>query len=206
MRERTASLDVQGGDAIAAERLAHTLWQRAQALQDDGRTALFFGRLDLADHHPAAAETPRLYVGRRHIGDESGDPVVIDWRAEISAAYYRASPGSPMGVAVRRRFGVEAGRLTAIEEEDLTAARPAGAAHGGPGQSPDEPSAEVVTSAILAAEIERPRVGPMRDIVSTIQPEQDELVRADASRTVCVQGAPGTGKTAVGLPRAAWLP
>lgn len=205
MRERTASLDVQGGDAIAAERLAHTLWQRAQALQDDGRTALFFGRLDLADHHPAAAETPRLYVGRRHIGDESGDPVVIDWRAEISAAYYRASPGSPMGVAVRRRFGVEAGRLTAIEEEDLTAARPAGAAHGGPGQSPDEPSAEVVTSAILAAEIERPRVGPMRDIVSTIQPEQDELVRADASRTVCVQGAPGTGKTAVGLHRAAWL-
>ncbi|NAZ75569.1 AAA family ATPase, partial [Kineococcus sp. T13] len=60
-------------------------------------------------------------------------------------------------------------------------------------------------SAILAREIERPRSGPMRDIVATIQPEQDVLVRADASTTVCVQGAPGTGKTAVGLHRAAWL-
>ena len=60
-------------------------------------------------------------------------------------------------------------------------------------------------SAILAREIERPRVGPMRDIVATIQPEQDEIVRSDVSVTVCVQGAPGTGKTAVGLHRAAWL-
>ena len=60
-------------------------------------------------------------------------------------------------------------------------------------------------SQILVDEIERPRVGPMRDIVATIQPEQDEIVRADAATTVCVQGAPGTGKTAVGLHRAAWL-
>src|SRR5690606_8264703 len=60
-------------------------------------------------------------------------------------------------------------------------------------------------SAILEAEIERPRVGPMRDIVATIQPEQDLIVRADLSRSVCVQGAPGTGKTAVGLHRAAYL-
>ena len=60
-------------------------------------------------------------------------------------------------------------------------------------------------SAILAAEIERPRVGPMRDIVATIQPEQDEIVRSDLRLSLCVQGAPGTGKTAVGLHRAAWL-
>jgi hypothetical protein len=62
-----------------------------------------------------------------------------------------------------------------------------------------------VRSQILASEIERPREGPMRDIVATIQPEQDEIVRADVGTTVCVQGAPGTGKTAVGLHRAAWL-
>ena len=60
-------------------------------------------------------------------------------------------------------------------------------------------------SAILEAEIERPRVGPMRDIVATIQPEQDVIVRADLEESVCVQGAPGTGKTAVGLHRAAYL-
>jgi DNA helicase IV len=57
----------------------------------------------------------------------------------------------------------------------------------------------------MAAEIERPRVGPMRDIVATIQPEQDELVRAELDESICVQGAPGTGKTAVGLHRAAFL-
>src|SRR5205814_2338115 len=60
-------------------------------------------------------------------------------------------------------------------------------------------------SVILTAEIERPRVGPMRDIVATIQPEQDELVRAELDESICVQGAPGTGKTAVGLHRAAYL-
>ena len=68
---------------------------------------------------------------------------------------------------------------------------------------PSEPAD--VRSQILVDEIERPRVGPMRDIVATIQPEQDEIVRSDVGTTVCVQGAPGTGKTAVGLHRAAWL-
>src|SRR6185312_15686321 len=60
-------------------------------------------------------------------------------------------------------------------------------------------------SDLLREEIERPRVGPMRDIVATIQPDQDELVRADLATSLCIQGAPGTGKTAVGLHRAAFL-
>lgn len=60
-------------------------------------------------------------------------------------------------------------------------------------------------SAILTGEIERPRVGPMRDIAATIQPEQDDLVRSELAESVCVHGAPGTGKTAVGLHRAAYL-
>jgi DNA helicase IV len=93
-----------------------------------------------------------------------------------------------MGVRLRRRFGVDRGQITAYEDEHLTDATEADR-----------------TSQILAGEIERPRVGPMRDIVATIQPEQDEIVRADVATTVCVQGAPGTGKTAVGLHRAAWL-
>lgn len=191
MREHTLSLQADGGDAIAGESLARTLWLRARALQDDPRTTLFFGRID--------TDTPeRLYVGRRHVSDESGDPVVVDWRAGVSTAFYRASPTEPMGVLRRRRFGVEEGRLTAFEDEVL--------APGTPLEPQDHGATGSATgSGILAREIERPRIGPMRDIVATIQPEQDEIVRAHVSTTICVQGAPGTGKTAVGLHRAAWL-
>lgn len=180
MREHTLGLQAQAGDKIAGEYLAFTLWRRAQSLLDDPRSTLFFGRID--DH----------YIGRRHISDATGDPVVLDWRADISTAFYRASPREPMGVTLRRRFGVDRGQLTAYEDEHLSSPES--------GDVPDSGH-----SAILAAEIERPRSGPMRDIVATIQPEQDEIVRADVATTICVQGAPGTGKTAVGLHRAAWL-
>ncbi len=194
MRARTLGMTAAGGDRISAEFLAMTLQRRADQLVDDPETALFFGRLDL-DLPEHGHE--RWYVGRRHVNDEQGDPVVIDWRAELSGAFYRASPARPMGVRRRRRFGVDHGRLTAYEDEHLL-----GADGGAVGDGDDVAPAR---SRILADEIERPRVGPMRDIVATIQPEQDEIVRADAATTVCVQGAPGTGKTAVGLHRAAWL-
>ncbi|HET7476108.1 MAG TPA: AAA family ATPase [Dermatophilaceae bacterium] len=185
MRAQTLSLEAHSGDRISGEFLAATLHRRAQSLVDDPASALFFGRIDMR-RMPGGPE--RFYVGRRHIADESGDPVVLDWRAEVSTAFYRASRSEPMGVLLRRRFGVDRGQLTAYENEHLL----------------DRDEVER-RSDILAAEIERPRVGPMRDIVATIQPEQDLIVRADASTTICVQGAPGTGKTAVGLHRAAWL-
>ncbi|WP_179155267.1 ATP-binding domain-containing protein [Microbispora sp. GKU 823] len=102
--------------------------------------------------------------------------------------FYQASARDPRGVSVRRRFGWAGGELTGFEDERLDL----GVDLGGAGQ-------------ILTAEIERPRVGPMRDIVATIQPEQDDLVRADLEDSLCVQGGPGTGKTAVGLHRAAYL-
>ncbi|PYC65882.1 AAA family ATPase [Micromonospora arborensis] len=127
-------------------------------------------------------------MGRRHVADERGEPLVLDWRAPVSRSFYQASARDPQGVAVRRRFGFSNGVLTSFEDERLDRGEELG-----------------TTSRILAAEIERPRVGPMRDIVATIQPEQDELVRADLSESICVQGAPGTGKTAVGLHRAAYL-
>ena len=117
---------------------------------------------------------------------------MIDWRAPVSRPFYRASSADPMGLELRRRFGFSGGELTAYEDElfttDVRAKRP----KTGP-------------SRILIDEIERPRSGPMRDIVATIQPDQDDIVRADAAQTVCVQGAPGTGKTAVGLHRVAYL-
>ncbi len=181
MREQTLSLKVQAHDPISAEHLARTLHLRAASLQDDPSTTLFFGRIDTDGDE-------RWYVGRRHVADDHGEPLVIDWRAGMSTAFYRASRTEPMGVVLRRRFGVDRGAITAYEDEHL-----------------QDRAEHEVRSQILAEEIERPRVGPMRDIVATIQPEQDEIVRAGAEQTICVQGAPGTGKTAVGLHRAAWL-
>ena len=187
MRQRTLDLDAEkaGGAALSIEYLKSALHRRALALVDDPETPLFFGRLDTgADDGPAE----RFYIGRRHVHDDDGDPVVVDWRADVSRAFYRATRTEPMGVTLRRRFGFERGQITAYEDEHLV-----------------DPSERDVRSHILAAEIERPRVGAMRDIVATIQPEQDEIVRAGYADTVCVQGAPGTGKTAVGLHRAAYL-
>jgi len=184
MRKDTDRLDAaKASDAYSSELLGRVLARRVASLQDDPHTTLFFGRIDTRTEH--GAET--FHIGRRHVSDDRGDPVVVDWRAPISTAFYRASPTAPMGVHLRRRFGVDRGRLTAYEDERLTAGD------------------ATAQSGILAAEIERPRSGPMRDIVSTIQPEQDEIVRSDIGTSICVQGAPGTGKTAVGLHRAAWL-
>ncbi|WP_265443641.1 HelD family protein [Flexivirga meconopsidis] len=188
MRASAESLDAsRGSDADSAAVLAEVLARRVAALQDDPHTTLFFGRID-SDGNAGPAGSGRHYIGRRHVSSPSGDPVVLDWRAPMSTAFYRASHTEPMGVSLRRRFGVDRGQITAIEDEHLT------------NRAEPEKSSD-----ILASEIERPRTGPMRDIVSTIQPEQDEIVRADLATSVCVQGAPGTGKTAVGLHRAAWL-
>ncbi|HEX9999872.1 MAG TPA: AAA family ATPase [Actinoplanes sp.] len=228
-----ATGDRVAGDAYTAEMLGAHLSRRVAELADDPSIALFFGRLDMAgqveqaDSESAAgqveqadsqsaggqagpktsaagqagpqtnaggqvrAETSaggKFHIGRRHVTDERGEPLVLDWRAPLSRSFYQASVKDPKGVAVRRRFGFVHGELTSFEDEHLDRGEELGA-----------------TSRILAAEIERPRVGPMRDIVATIQPEQDELVRADLDTSICVQGAPGTGKTAVGLHRAAYL-
>ncbi len=187
MRAKTEALrdSAVGGDRVSTEFLALTLHARVATLADDPTSTLFFGRLDL-DHDIEGHGS--WHVGRRHVNDEAGDPLVIDWRAELSTAFYRATRTDPLGVTLRRRFGVDKGRLTAYEDEHL--------------QDRTESDRR---SAILEQEIERPRVGPMRDIVATIQPEQDGIVRSDAMTSICVQGAPGTGKTAVGLHRAAWL-
>jgi DNA helicase IV len=192
MRERTAAMDAAGAaDWVSREYLQSTFELRMRHLADDPDVPLFFGRLDYAgDGGPATGTAGEsFHIGRRHVSEPGGEPMVVDWRAPVSLPFYRATRREPMGVALRRRYGFQHGRLTAYEDEDLTAA-------GGPD---DE------YSAILEAEIERPRVGPMRDIVATIQPEQDVIVRADVGRTIAVQGAPGTGKTAVGLHRAAYL-
>ncbi|MGW0775827.1 HelD family protein [Streptomyces sp. NPDC002835] len=187
MREDVQSLDIKDVTAnwVNAAVLQSQIEDRIKALADLAHTPLFFGRLD---YLPTTQDGRRFYIGRRHVHDAGGDPMVIDWRAPVSQPFYRASRKDPQDVALRRRFGYTAGDLTAYEDEHLT-----------------DPSEAEQTSRLLQAEIERPRVGPMRDIVATIQPEQDEIVRSGLSGTVCVQGGPGTGKTAVGLHRVAYL-
>ncbi|MET7747423.1 AAA family ATPase [Micromonospora sp. NPDC005367] len=201
MRERAQALFTTGdkvaGDSYTAEQLGRHMARRVKELADDPSTPLFFGRLNFGgtadrrhsdDAGPDDEVVGVYHVGRRHVTDELGEPMVIDWRAPVSRSFYRASARDPQGVTVRRRFGFSTGVLTSFEDEHLDRGEELGTA-----------------SRILTAEIERPRVGPMRDIVATIQPEQDELVRADLADSICVQGAPGTGKTAVGLHRAAYL-
>jgi DNA helicase IV len=194
MREDAESLDIKDVTAnwVNAEVLARQIGERIKSLADLSDTPLFFGRLDYL-HSPGAdraegADGERFYIGRRHVHDHDGDPMVIDWRAPVSQPFYRASKKDPMDVGLRRRFGYTRGDITAYEDEHLS--------------DPDEAA---TTSKLLQQEIERPRVGPMRDIVATIQPEQDEIVRSGLGGTVCVQGGPGTGKTAVGLHRVAYL-
>ncbi|MFK4099809.1 HelD family protein [Streptomyces sp. NPDC019531] len=197
MREDAESLDIKDVTAnwVNAEVLARQIDERIKSLADLSDTPLFFGRLDYL-HSPGAdqaegAEGERFYIGRRHVHDHDGDPMVIDWRAPVSQPFYRASKKDPMDIGLRRRFGYTRGDITAYEDEHLS--------------DPAEPSGAAATSKLLQQEIERPRVGPMRDIVATIQPEQDEIVRSGLGGTVCVQGGPGTGKTAVGLHRVAYL-
>ncbi|GGV96553.1 DNA helicase [Streptomyces gelaticus] len=210
MREDAQALDIRDVTAnwVNAAVLQSQIDERIKSLADLAHTPLFFGRLDYlhrvgAEQAEGASEGAarsasdkggggrregQFYIGRRHVHDADGDPMVIDWRAPVSQPFYRASRKDPQDVGQRRRFGYTGGELTAYEDEHLT-----------------DPAEAEQTSKLLQAEIERPRVGPMRDIVATIQPEQDEIVRSELGGTVCVQGGPGTGKTAVGLHRVAYL-
>ncbi|NGN66901.1 AAA family ATPase [Streptomyces sp. A7024] len=203
MRADVEALDISDVTAnwVNAEVLQSQIDDRIKALADLSDTPLFFGRLDYlhavgADQAEGAeGESPAdgvgyqtLHIGRRHVHDADGDPMVIDWRAPVSQPFYRASKTDPLDVALRRRFGYDRGEITAYEDEHLS-----------------DPAEAAKSSKLLQQEIEKPRVGPMRDIVATIQPEQDEIVRQDIGGTICVQGAPGTGKTAVGLHRVAYL-
>ncbi|MFF6983408.1 HelD family protein [Streptomyces sp. NPDC008343] len=184
-QEHVVTAEDVSASGADAEVLGYRLRSRAKAMRELPEGPLFFGRLDV--------DRQALHIGRMRISEDvAAPPLVVDWRAPVSRAFYQASARDPQGVDVRRRFGWAPGSrgdsadLTGLEDEHLD-------------------RGESRVSDIVAREIERPRVGPMRDIAATIQPEQDDLVRGDLAVSLCVQGAPGTGKTAVGLHRAAYL-
>ncbi len=160
---------------------------RRVALLADSARPLLFGRIDEEE------EGPTWHIGRRHVEDARSDPVVIDWRAPVAVPFYRASTKDPQGLARRRQIMVDRGAVVAVADDLF-----------GVGEG-DAGSTRLRGGDALLAELERARTGEMLDIVATIQAEQDEIIRAPLDRLLTVQGGPGTGKTAVGLHRAAYL-
>ncbi|MDI5941310.1 AAA family ATPase, partial [Micromonospora sp. DH15] len=150
---------------------------------------LCFGRLDTDDG-------ARHYIGRIGIFDTSGDydPLLMDWRAPAARAFYLATAANPQGVRRRRHLRTRQRKVVALNDEVLDLATASPTAHE-----------ELTGEASLLAALNAGRTGRMRDIVETIQAEQDRIIRADLPGTLVVQGGPGTGKTAVALHRAAYL-
>lgn len=180
------TLAASGGTMQArSEREASTaLYTRQLAQADAAEVGLCFGRLDLLDGD-------RRYIGRLGIFDDAHEPLLIDWRAPAARAFYLATALAPEGVRRRRHIRTSGRTVTALNDEvlDLASARSDG----------------LVGEAALLAALNAGRTGGMKDIVETIQAEQDRIIRADHDGVLVVQGGPGTGKTAVALHRAAYL-
>jgi hypothetical protein len=172
------------GSLVDRDVMVYRTELRARALDaaDDG---LVFGRLDLSDDDEVR------YIGRLGVRTIERDSLVIDWRAPAAEAFYRATPEDAYGVVRRRVLHCRGHRVVDIEDDLLDA--DAGA------------HLTVVGDGAFLAALARTRDGTMRDIVATIQREQDEVIRASADATVIVRGGPGTGKTAVALHRVAYL-
>jgi DNA helicase IV len=189
MIERLERVDPHASaDEITAEYVEMTVSEALDSLRSPG-AGEFFGRID--EPSPDRRSVDRWYIGRRHIENDAHDPIVVDWRAPISAPFYRATAIDPLGIAFRRRYTFGDGEITAYLDEHL-----------------DDPDAADVAAGIpdpVLAEIGAARSGAMREIVATIQAEQDVVIRAPIDQALIVQGGPGTGKTAVALHRAAYL-
>jgi DNA helicase IV len=157
------------------------------ARYDAAEHGLCFGRIDLRDGE-------RRHIGRIGLLDESaeGEPLLIDWRAPAARAFYVATARAPHGVRRRRHIATRGRRVVGVDDEVLD--------H----ESLTDTDGLTGEAALLAA-VEAGRTGRMRDIVATLQAEQDEIIRSAHRGVLVVQGGPGTGKTAVALHRAAYL-
>jgi DNA helicase IV len=178
-----ARLGNEGGlverDAIvfqAAKRLA-TL--------DAAHEGLVFGRLDNREGEPR-------YIGRLGLRDEDREVLLIDWRAPAASVFYQATAQDPLGVVRRRVLQSLSDRVVGVQD-DLLDAR----------HAPDD--MVVVGEGALIASLSRSRDRRMHSVVSTIQKEQDDAIRAPQKGVTTISGGPGTGKTVVALHRAAYL-
>nr|WP_249288901.1 AAA family ATPase [Mobiluncus curtisii] len=178
---------------------------------NDG-TSFHIGRIGLRDFDPADAEsaTPELSptenspadlapTSPEKLADMPGEgmsrQLLVDWRAKVAQPFYQATAVAPMGVWKRRHVATSLRQVVGVEDELLTS-------------SPDTDAVQTATlqgEGALMAALSHARSGQMSDIVSTIQAEQDRVIRSDLNAFLVVQGGPGTGKTAVALHRAAYL-
>ena len=150
-------------------------------------SGLCFGRLDMlgGDRH---------HIGRIGLTDDHHDTLLVDWRAPVAEPFYRATATDALGVVRRRHLRTRGRALLDVEDDvfDLDALT-------------DDDKATLGGEGALLAALSARRTGRMRDIVETIQGEQDRVIRAEPNGVLVVQGGPGTGKTAVALHRAAYL-
>ncbi len=177
------------------------MWDRVDsrlAKLDLGDLSLVFGRLDTEavpgdEHGVGARPEETYYIGRTAVSDASRDPVVVDWRAPVAEAFYRATGVDPLGLRRRRHFATRGRTLLGIDDELFGTA--AAALDDG----------RIQGHGALISALEESRSGKLSDIVGTIQAEQDRIIRSELPGIVVVQGGPGTGKTVVALHRAAYL-
>lgn len=165
-----------------------TLYEDRIALLDAVEDRLVFGRLDFDD------DLVR-YVGRIGLNDDDQVSLLTDWRAPAAQPFYRATAANRDNVKRRRHLMTKSRKVTGVEDEVLDLHM----------SEEDREKLNLSGEGALLAAMSAGRTGKMNDIVSTIQAEQDEIIRAELQGALVVQGGPGTGKTAVALHRAAYL-
>ena len=208
LRDSAAVANMRGaGDLVERDVVMGTALHRLDQLAI-GDQALFFGRIDYAPDHRGTGE--HYHVGRLAVSDDNLNPLVIDWRAPVAEAFYRATGVESLGLSRRRHVAIRANEVTGVEDEYFTD-------DNGELQLPDDEIRSATAEGLvdgglalggpgaLLAALGRARTGRMGDIVATIQGEQDRIIRAPVTGILLVQGGPGTGKTAVALHRAAYL-
>ncbi|MQA82108.1 MAG: AAA family ATPase [Streptosporangiales bacterium] len=177
-----------GTPAARSERDARaTMLEDRLARFDAVENGLVFGRVDLTggEEH---------YVGRIGLSSDDYERMLVDWRAPAARPFYTATPGSPEGIARRRHLRVRNRRVVGVDDDVFDLSRLG-----------DADRRHLSGEAALLAALSEGRTGRMRDIVATIQGEQDRVIRSGLPGVLVVQGGPGTGKTAVALHRAAYL-
>ena len=174
-----------GQQALERDLEIHRLTARLRALSRYGLD-LCLGRVVLAD----AAEP--LYVGRLGLTDSTGRPLLVDWRSPAAEPFFAATHANPMGVVSRRRYRWTLGRIGDYWDEVFTV------------DGVDGHAALDDESAFIAS-LGSARSGQMRDVLGTIQADQDAIIRAGSRGALVVDGGPGTGKTVVALHRTAYL-
>jgi hypothetical protein len=174
-----------GQRALDRDLQVHRLSARLRTLQRHGAD-LCLGRMV-----PQDASEP-VYVGRLGLTDKAGRRLLVDWRAPAAEPFFAATHADPMGLVSRRRYRWAAGRVTDYWDEAFTAEGLDG-------------SAALEDHSAFVASLGAARSPRMRDVLATIQADQDAVIRAGSRGTLVVDGGPGTGKTVVALHRAAYL-